>query len=183
MKEWGYLIIFSFIFTLLLAGYKTFLSLTHPIKFQLEIIDISAKYDLDPTIIASVINVESSYDVDAVSSKNALGLMQIKLSTAQYMNDYYGIDTMLNEEDLLNPLTNIEYGCMYIRYLLNKFDNIETSLCAYNAGETRVRVWLRDNQYSKDGKTLNYVPYQETNNYIKKIKNNIKFYKDVYKNF
>ncbi len=183
MKKWGYLIIVSFIFTILLAGYKTFLSLTHPIKYQSEIINISSRYDLDPTIIASVINVESSYNADAVSNKKAIGLMQIKLSTAQYMNDYYGIDLVLSEEDLLNPTTNIEYGCMYINYLFKKFDNVDTALCAYNAGETRVRVWLRDGQYSSDGKTLNNIPYQETNNYIKKIKNNIKFYQKIYKNF
>lgn len=180
MKKWGYLIIFSFLFTLLFAGYKTFLSLTHPIKYQSEIVNISSKYDLNPSIIASLINVESSYKADAISNKKAIGLMQIKLSTAQYMNDYYEIDLVLSEEDLLNPITNIEYGCMYINYLLKKFDNIDTALCAYNAGETRVRVWLRDNQYSSNGKTLNNIPYQETKHYIKKIKNNIKFYQKIY---
>ena len=61
-----------------------------------------------------------------------------------------------------------------------KFENIETILASYNAGETRVRTWLKDKNYSKNGKILDYIPYEETRNYLKKFKNNMKFYEKVY---
>ena len=68
-----------------------------------------------------------------------------------------------------------------ISQVINKFEDIYTSLAAYNAGETRVRSWLKSNEFSSDSKTLLNIPYVETKNYVKKIKNNINFYKKIYK--
>ena len=142
MKKIAIILIASFIFALGLSAYKTILAITHPIKYE-SIIETQAKvFSIPSYIIASVINVESSYDEKAISNKQALGLMQIKLSTAQYVCDYYKLDEMIEESDLLDAEKNIEYGCRYLRYLINKFDDIYTALSAYNAGETRVRVWL-----------------------------------------
>ena len=181
MKKIAIILISSFIFALGLSAYKTILAITHPIKYE-SIIETQAKvFSIPSYIIASVINVESSYDEKAISNKQALGLMQIKLSTAQYVCNYYKLDEMIEESDLLDAEKNIEYGCRYLRYLINKFDDIYTALSAYNAGETRVRVWLKDKNFSIDGKTLYNIPYKETDNYIKKIKKNIKFYEKIYK--
>ena len=78
-----------------------------------------------------------------------------------------------------NAWVNIIYGCKYLKYLLNKFEDINTTLCAYNAGETRVRTWLKSN-YSTDGKTLNFIPFEETRKYVNKIQKNMKFYKKYF---
>lgn len=178
MKNLTWVLIFLIFFTFCFAGYKTFLSITHPIKYQNDIVYYSKEYGLEPAVVASVINIESSYKKNVRSNKNAIGLMQIKLDTANYLNDLY-LNPQLTEEELFNPSTNIKYGCMYLRYLLNKFDNIDTTLCAYNAGETRVRNWLNSN-YSIDGKTLNKIPFSETKNYLIKFKSNYKFYKKIF---
>ena len=178
MKKWTFVLIGFIIFAFCLAGYKTFLSITHPIKFKNEIELYSNEYGLHPAVVASVINIESSYKPQAKSNKDAIGLMQIKLETANYLNDLY-LSPQLTEEELFKPSTNIKYGCMYLRYLLNKFQNIDTTLCAYNAGETRVRSWLKSN-YSLDGKTLNKIPFSETKNYLIKFKTNFKFYKNIF---
>ena len=54
----------------------------------------SNMYNLDDSIIASLINVESSYKADAKSNKNAIGLMQIKLTTANYLNELNNQETI-----------------------------------------------------------------------------------------
>ena len=169
-----------FISTLIVAGYKTFLSLSHPVRFKNDIIYFAEKNMLSPTVVASVINVESSYKKNAMSNKKAIGLMQIKLDTANYLNDINNTEH-ISETQLFDAKTNIEYGCMYLSYLVEKFEDIYTSLAAYNAGETRVRSWLKSEEFSADGKTLIYIPYKETANYIEKIKKNIKFYQKIYK--
>ena len=111
MKKIAIILIASFIFALGLSAYKTILAITHPIKYE-NIIETQAKvFSIPSYIIASVINVESSYDEKAISNKQALGLMQIKLSTAQYVCDYYKLDEMIEESDLLDAEKNIEYGC------------------------------------------------------------------------
>ncbi len=181
MKRWAYCLIVIFVCTLFLAFGKTFLSLTHPVKYENIIMQNAEIYNISPSIIASVINVESGYNKNAKSNKNALGLMQVKQDTANYLVNYYKLNVTINEADLLKAETNIKFGCMYLNYLLKKFNNINTALAAYNAGETKVRSWLKDKTYSNDEKTLNKIPYNETALYIKKIEKNLKFYKKCYK--
>lgn len=181
MKFSAYVLIFFSCAALCLSAFNIFNSITHPIKFSNEIVETCYDLDLDPAIIASLINVESSYNQNAKSQKSAIGLMQIKLSTANYVAEIYNLKT-LNENELFNPKINLEYGCRYLKYLIEKFENLETTLASYNAGETRVRSWLKNTDFSYDGKTLKYIPYKETKNYVKKIKKNLKFYKKIYKN-
>ena len=162
-----------------LCAYSLFNVFTHPLKFENEISFYSDKHNLSPALVASVINVESSFNEHAKSNKNAIGLMQIKLSTANYMNDLNNNEA-IQESNLFSPKTNINLGCQYLRYLIDKFHNIETALAAYNAGETRVRTWLNSGIYSTDGVCLNYIPFKETKNYVKKINKNLKYYKKIF---
>lgn len=168
--------------TLLLASFFVVRAKIYPIKYVEEINLYSAQFNLSPTLVASVINTESSFNKNAYSTKGAIGLMQIKLSTAQYMIDYYNLDIELAKNDLFEIDNNLYFGCMYLSYLNKKFNNIDTSLASYNAGETIVRAWLKNEQYSCDGKTLDIIPYTETKNYINRVNKNIKFYKNIFKN-
>ena len=52
---------------------------------------------------------------------------------------------------------------------------------AYNAGRGTVNGWLSDSKYSEDGKTLTYIPYEETKNYVDKVNTYYKIYKFLYK--
>ncbi|MBQ3572495.1 MAG: lytic transglycosylase domain-containing protein [Clostridia bacterium] len=124
------------------------------------------EYAIEPSLLMALIYAESSFDASVVSSKGAVGLMQILPSTAVY------IATRANYTgniDLYNPECNLTLGCEYISYLKEKFINEKTLLCAYNAGEGAVLKWLNDKNCSQDGKTLVYVPYPETRNYLIKI--------------
>lgn len=195
MKFGAYIILIFSAFAFILSGYKLFLAYTHPLKYKEEIEEYSDMYNLPYELVASVINVESSFDENAKSSKGAIGLMQIKYSTAEYIVEYYSSNENLttnnlekanennlnltSENDLFNPKINIKIGCMYLRYLINKFSIVDTALASYNAGETRVRVWLSDSNYSQDSKTLYNIPYKETKNYVKKVNNNINYYKKL----
>ena len=62
---------------------------------------------------------------------------------------------------------------MYLDYLFNRFENNYTAICAYNAGETVVRSWLKDSRFSYDKISLYNIPYNETNNYINIKRKNI----------
>lgn len=179
MKYFSIAIIIMACFTFCLAGFKLQQAFSHPVRYQDEIKQFSQVYNLDCVVVASLINVESSYNSDAKSNKNAIGLMQIKLETANYLDKINNRENV-TEAELFNAKTNIKYGCEYLSYLINKFGDVYTSLSAYNAGETKVRSWLSNPEYSTDKKTLINIPFPETKNYIKKIKNNIKFYKKVY---
>lgn len=181
MKKWAVVLVVAICFTFGLSCYKLFLTATHPIKFKSEIVHFSNTYNLEPSLVASLINVESSFNKNAKSNKDAIGLMQIKLDTANYLNDLNNREHT-TESQLFEVEINLKYGCEYLRYLLDKFIDTYTALAAYNAGETRVRSWLKSANYSLDGNTLINIPYNETANYLVKIQNNLKFYKKIFNN-
>ncbi|HEX5411267.1 MAG TPA: lytic transglycosylase domain-containing protein [Terriglobia bacterium] len=90
---------------------------------------VSNRYQVDPRLVHAMIRVESNYDASAVSSKGAMGLMQLIPATAQR----FGV------QNPFDPRQNIQGGVSYLKYLLNLFGgNLPLSLAAYNAGENRV---------------------------------------------
>lgn len=149
----------------------------YPTKYFAEISSASAEYSVDEALICALINVESSFNKDAVSSKGAKGLMQIMPSTAASIAA--ALDESFSEENLFDEETNIRYGAFYIHMLLSQF-NFEEAICAYNAGPNKVRSWLNDNNYSSDNIHLDEVPYRETREYLKKVKKNLNYYKNKF---
>ena len=139
-----------------------------------------SKYEINPTEILSIIKAESNFNPNAVSSKNAIGLMQITLETANWCCERINMG-YVTQADLCVPETNIKIGVYYYNYLLDRYNNINTALAAYNAGMGNVDRWLEDEEFSTDGTKITKTPYPETNRYITKINNNIKIYKLLYK--
>lgn len=165
------LFLLVFFLVLLINAYYAY---KYPIKYKNEIIKYSTEYNLDSALVASVINAESRFNANAVSKKGAIGLMQILPSTAKFIaNELNIID--FQKEDLYLPELNIKFGCFYLNYLSNKFSTSENILCAYNAGETVVFSWLKDETITKNG-NLKHIPYVQTREYVEKVKQNYKYY-------
>lgn len=150
----------------------------YPMKYEQEVIKCSKKYDLDGYLVLSVIKVESSFKHDAVSAKGAMGLMQMLPSTAEFVASKLRVDDF----DLFDANTNIEFGCYYLRYLIDKFDDVYIALAAYNAGEGRVSSWLADYDVEKIDDDLSYIKYSETKQYVIRIKKTLSKYKKLYGN-
>ena len=158
-------VLLSFLIVLIIL-WGCFLAV-YPKKFTIEIQRYSKEYNLNLNFVYAVVKAESSFNHMVVSKSGAIGLMQIMPQTAVW------IASELNEafeiENLYNPEINIKYGCFYLRYLIDKFNNKTYALCAYNAGETVVRSWI--NSQSKFT-----ILYPETKNYVKKVETAQKVY-------
>lgn len=142
----------------------------------------SKEFNVDPYLIAAIINVESKYDKYAMSSKEARGLMQIAPITGKWASEELNIEDF-TLEDLFDPELNIMVGAWYLNILSKEFDNnLQLILAAYNAGSGNVVKWLQNEIYSEDGKTLKEIPFTETKEYVKKVENNIKIYRLLYEN-
>lgn len=102
---------------------------------------------LDAKLVHAVIRAESGYNEHAISSRGAVGLMQLIPATAQR----YGV---VNSHD---PTENISGGTRYLRDLLKMFNgDVELALAGYNAGENAViRAGHRIPPYPE---TMAYVP-------------------------
>lgn len=149
----------------------------YPSRFTDEIALASAEYSIDEPLICAIINAESSFNSEAISPKGAKGLMQLMPSTAQAIAT--ALDEPFCEQKLFDPETNIRYGTYYVRMLLAEFE-FDEAICAYNAGPSKVRSWLKNADYSADGKSLSHIPYRETREYLQKVKKSLNYYKNKY---
>ena len=122
-----------------------------PSTYDTIINEASEKYSVPKDLIKAVIKQESNYMPNAISSKGAIGLMQIMPSTGALL----GIE---DEELLKDPYTNIMTGTKYLSQMLNRYDGrLDLSLSAYNAGPNLVDKLQR-------------IPnIDETKNYVKNI--------------
>jgi hypothetical protein len=106
---------------------------------------------VDPRFIHAVIKQESRYDAKAVSHAGAQGLMQMMPATAQR----FGL------KDPFDAKANVQAGTKYLKWLLKRFDgDVSKALAGYNAGEGAV------------DKYNGIPPYNETQDYVKKIVSN-----------
>ena len=148
----------------------------YPLKYEEEILEVSEKHGVDAAFVFAVANTESGFDPLSVSEKGAVGIMQIRAETAAYIAELRGI----TEYDIKNEKTNLDFGAYYLKYLSGKFHGIKEIAAAYNAGEGKVKEWLKNAEYSKDGKELYKIPYAETSAYVDKILRATDKYKKLY---
>jgi soluble lytic murein transglycosylase len=128
----------------------------YPLRYEQIVTGHARNYDLEPHLVAAVIYQESKFDADAVSSSGAVGLMQLLPSTAQGIADRTG-GSGWHEQDLLDPELNVRYGSWYLRHLLDKYDDEELALAAYNAGQTNVDRWRARGVGIQFAETRHYV--------------------------
>ncbi|MBQ4612515.1 MAG: lytic transglycosylase domain-containing protein [Clostridia bacterium] len=167
--------------TVLLGGaYKQYYSTVYPLKFEAEVSAASGEFDIAPSLIYAVIYTESSFEPQATSSADAKGLMQLTDSTLQWALNREGNPDKYAPDALYEPSVNIHYGVYVLALLGEQFENVETVLAAYNAGQGRVAQWLDDSRYSSDGVHLHSIPYEETANYVRRVLATQKRYQQLY---
>ena len=144
-----------------ISGYKRF--------FQASVEKWSRYYSVDEYLIYGMIYAESGGREQAQSSTGAVGLMQLMPQTAKWLAWREGIE--YSEEMLLQGDYSIRLGCAYAAFLFLTYFNgsTDSAIAAYNAGHGAVDKWLKDPEFSRDGKTLYRVPYAETENHIVRV--------------
>jgi len=152
----------------------------YPLKYKSQIIMYSQRYNVDPCLVAAVIRTESNFDEKAVSQTGANGLMQMMPDTALWIAENMKLKNF-NAEKSFDPEINIAMGCWYLHDLNSEFNgDLELVLAAYNGGRGNVKKWLKNKEYSDDGKKLKNIPFGETDKYVKKVKINYSIYLKLY---
>lgn len=112
------------------------ISPTDASKLAKLIVEECSKNDLDPYLILAVIQIESDFTPRAVSSKGAIGLMQVMPKTGEYVAKDLGI-SYKGHSSLYDPFVNVKLGINYLSLLQEQFDGTEYALAAYNYGPTK----------------------------------------------
>jgi len=124
------------------------------------ILEESRRHSLDPLLVLALINVESRFQNEAVSTEGARGLMQIRPITANaVVNELVSMDkgvngaiedsldlSILHPLDLDDPVLNIKLGVFYLNSLKKSFRDLKLALTAYNWGPTEVRNRLQEDE-------------------------------------
>lgn len=155
------------------------LEIIFPQVFAEAIEKASETSGVHPLLLLSVAKQESAFLPNAVSKANALGLMQLLLSTARDMTP------KITREELFEPGPNTQAGGKYLARLLNRFGgNIALTLAGYNAGPTRAAQWQK--RMAEAGVTndkfdvdvfIDTIPFTETRRYVGSILRNYAWYK------
>jgi hypothetical protein len=95
---------------------------------------------IDPVLVLALIEVESSWQLDARSDRGAQGLMQLREPTFRREVERAGLD----QDDATDPAVHVQLGIRYLRRLLDAFGREEVALMAYNAGPNRILGYLRE---------------------------------------
>ena len=162
-------------------GLKKIATYLYPQKYSEYIEKYSSEYSVDKNLCYAIIKCESNFKPDAVSSADAMGLMQMTEDTFSFITSKL-YDYEVDKSYIYDPETNIKCGVWYISYLKEKFYSEKEVIAAYNAGPNKVLSWLEDTEFSSDGKTLDSLPYTETENHIKRVLKAKNIYEKLYSN-
>ncbi len=123
---------------------------------------------LDPYLVMALIRQESAFNPKATSVANARGLMQMLPKTATS-----GVSRRRRRrvaQRLYDPSYNISVACRYLREVLLAFNgNVEETLAAYNAGDFRVKDWLKERTFREPAEFVESIPFRETRLYVESV--------------
>jgi soluble lytic murein transglycosylase len=135
---------------------------------------------LDPHLVASLIRQESEFNPAAVSSANAMGLMQLLPSVGKGVAREMKIRHFSSDE-LLTANTNLLLGTRYFKHMIDHYDGqVEYALAAYNAGEDRVDDWRKNGKFADVEEFVESIPFTQTREYVQAIMRNAVLYKLLY---
>lgn len=151
-----------------------------PVVYQGELLKNARLRRIDPRFVLAVMKQESSFRPGTKSPAGARGLLQLVFDTALKYNTKAGFP-LLQPDDLYTPSTNIAIGSVYISELKDEFGGLYEAIAAsYNGGEDNVARWINRTKPKDPGIFASEVGFAESKDYLFKVMNNYRAYRDLY---
>ena len=160
---------------------QRFWQILYPLNYWPAIQRESAKQNLDPYLVASIIRQESGFEPSTVSNAGAVGLMQIMPAEAPAIAARAGINETITRERLFDPEVNIAIGAAELAQKLQDMQgNPILAIAAYNAGPDAVGRWIAQTPIDDVDLFVEAIPYAETRLYVKTVTRNRFEYRRIY---
>ena len=150
----------------------------YPLPYEPSLRREAAKNSFDPMLAAGLIRQESTFQADAVSHKNAVGLMQVLPQTGKLMARQLRVRYTKNS--LFEPDFNLQVGMVYAAGLLRNLGAPEYALAAFNAGVDRIALWRSERNYDEIPELVESIPFTETRDYVQIVLRNAEVYRMIY---
>ena len=154
--------------------------LVYPVHHEQLIAESCARHGVDPHLACAVIKCESDWQVDAVSSAGARGLMQLMDYASADMIDLGVVSTAYDPDNLFDPATNIEFGCGLLGYLQDNLANEDEVIAAYNAGIGSLYRWRETLGADPEKQLEEVIDYPETVAYLQRVREAKQAYQRLY---
>jgi len=152
----------------------------YPVMYRAELLRSAKSRNIDPRFVLAIMKQESSFRANAKSPAAARGLLQLVYDTALRYNKKAGYANF-QADDLYQPSVNIAIGSVYIAELKDEFGGMYEAIAAsYNGGEDNAARWLERSRPKEAGVFAAEVGFAETKNYVFKVMNNYRVYRELY---
>ena len=155
------------------------LGVIFPMDYWTLIRQYATEHDLDPYMMAALIQQESTFTPDVRSAANAYGLMQLIPAAGRQYAKKVGLGRF-SVGLLTQPEANIRMGMAYFKDLSDRFGGAHFAIASYNAGPHRVSKWRTEKPNLPDDEFIDDIPYPETQNYVKKVLGMAEDYRRLY---
>jgi soluble lytic murein transglycosylase-like protein len=150
-----------------------------PAPYKNELMRFAKSRNIDARFVLSIMKQESSFRANAKSGSAARGLLQLVMDTALKYNKQCGLPN-LQAEQLYLPEININLGSYYIGELKRQFNLYEAIAASYNGGEDNAQRWLNRAKSKENAIFTSEVGFAESKNYVFKVMNNYRVYRELY---
>ncbi len=150
----------------------------YPLPYEASLRREAARNNFDPMIAAGLIRQESTFQADAVSHANAIGLMQVLPKTGKLLAKQLKVRYVKTK--LFDPEYNLELGMLYVAELQRATGAPEYALAAFNAGEDRIAAWRAERNYEEIPELVESIPFTETRDYVQIVLRNAEVYRMIY---
>jgi peptidoglycan lytic transglycosylase len=150
----------------------------YPLPYESVIRREAAKNNFDPMLAAGLMRQESTFQADALSPQNAIGLMQVIPKTGKLLAKQLRVK--FSPDKLFQPEYNIQLGMLYISGLVKLTGAPEFALAAFDAGEDRIASWKAERNYEEIPELVESIPFSETRDYVQIVLRNSEVYRMIY---
>jgi soluble lytic murein transglycosylase len=150
----------------------------YPLPYEALIRREAAKNNFDPLLAAGLMRQESTFQSDALSPTNAIGLMQVEPKTGKLLAKQLRVK--FSTDKLFQPDYNIQLGMLYISGLVRLTGAPEYALAAFDAGEDRIAAWKAERNYEEIPELVESIPFTETRDYVQIVLRNSEVYRMIY---
>jgi len=150
----------------------------YPLPYEAVIRREAAKNNFDPLLAAGLMRQESTFQADALSPTNAIGLMQVEPKTGKLLAKQLRVS--FSTKKLFEPDYNIRLGMLYISNLVRLTGAPEYALAAFDAGEDRIALWKAERNYDEIPELVESIPFTETRDYVQIVLRNTEVYRMIY---
>ena len=152
----------------------------YPAMYRAELLRSARSRGVDPRFVLAIMKQESSFRANAKSPAAARGLLQLVYDTAVKYTKKAGYNNF-QADDLYQPPVNIAVGSVYLAELKDQFGGMYEAIAAsYNGGEDNAARWLERSRPKDAGVFASEVGFAETKNYVFKVMNNYRVYRELY---